>query len=102
MLKILFTCIKEQSLTNSLNHDKIIVILSSRCYLLLHHYSCYFLSVSPCSSDPCQNGGSCYIDPSFEAGCTCRGEWTGCFCSSKFMMFKNLSINDPQWEQEDT
>ncbi len=39
--------------------------------------------VMPCTSNPCQNGGTCVdLDDSFS--CTCRGGFGGTVCSSEF------------------
>jgi hypothetical protein len=31
------------------------------------------------------NDGSCSVDVNFEATCACNGEWSGYYCSGKFI-----------------
>jgi hypothetical protein len=40
--------------------------------------------VSPCSTNPCLNDGSCTVDVNGEAVCACNGEWSGFYCSGLF------------------
>ena len=44
-----------------------------------------YFSVSACAANPCLNDGSCSVDVNFEATCACSGEWSGYYCSGKFI-----------------
>ena len=45
----------------------------------------FLFLVSPCDNNPCENNGTCSVDVNFEATCACNGEWSGYYCSGKFI-----------------
>jgi hypothetical protein len=49
--------------------------------------------VSPCSANPCLNGGSCTVDVNGEAVCACNGEWSGFYCSGLFYIYGQILSN---------
>jgi hypothetical protein len=51
-----------------------------------------YVLVSPCSPNPCQNDGSCSVDINYEATCACNGEWSGFYCSGKFVIFLACTV----------
>ena len=51
-----------------------------------------YVLVSPCSPNPCMHDGSCSVDVNYEATCACNREWSGFYCSSKFMFNHQLLI----------
>jgi Notch-like protein len=65
-----------------------------------------FVGAKPCSSNPCQNGGTCYSD-SVVFVCACPPNWTGPTCSiyetaivtttsspGKFIMWRHASCKE--------
>jgi len=51
-----------------------------------------YVLVSPCSPNPCMHDGSCSVDVNYEATCACNREWSGFYCSSKFMFKHHLCL----------
>jgi hypothetical protein len=44
--------------------------------------NCYVTTQQPCSSNPCLNGGSCFLDSNSDAMCTCASGYTGDMCET--------------------
>ena len=53
----------------------------------------FFLSVSPCDFNLCENGGTCTVDASGTAVCTCSGGWTGANCTGTFKLYRYMVGN---------
>ena len=49
---------------------------------ILFGYISYLLDLDECSSDPCQNGGSC-LDRVNTFICECTDMWQGVFCETE-------------------
>ena len=45
----------------------------------------FTFSVDPCSTAPCQNGGTCSVSDAGH-GCACRGEYTGDDCERELLL----------------
>ncbi len=50
------------------------------CFLYLSHF--LLKALDPCSTDPCQNGGTCNDDNSGGFTCSCPSGYTGDTCST--------------------
>ena len=54
----------------------------------------FFLSVSPCDFNLCENGGTCTVDSSGTAVCTCNGGWTGANCTGTWSVINEYPSNN--------
>ena len=58
------------------------IITHSLTPLWSHFYfNTFYLSVSPCINNPCENNGTCSVDVNGNATCTCDGNWNGTYCT---------------------
>ena len=61
-------------------------------YLNNNNNLSYSISVDPCYSNPCYNGGTCFINEEKEAECECMPHYTGEQCENGSITVSSSNI----------
>ena len=64
------------------------LFLINSFYVIWRKIFFFYIIVSPCDNNPCENNGTCSVDINGNATCTCDGNWNGTYCQGNFLFGK--------------